>query len=357
MAHTKRAIKVVVANDTDATAYITLLSNLFDVTVLKHKEAFDLNRSEIDLVLFTGGEDVNPGIYGQNIGKFTSINENRDSLEQDLYYHYQTTPKLGICRGAQFLTVMAGGKLIQHVTGHGGTHNISVPNYGDYPISSTHHQMMYPFDMKKERYRLVGYSTNFKSDTSLDGDHEEMKVGMEFLEPEIVEYTDAKSFCIQGHPEFEDTSEPTKDLILMLISRWFDRCTTQQDPSKGKSSSRPWADFLEQPIRRGASKSISYYDNKGIDISGDSFQNLRWTTSTAKVNVQKPSSTLEDFEQAVERVKTMMNNSASTRYVMGGDGIVREQFVDTPATPYQRTSEPEHPEEPTSKSEGLENMF
>lgn len=40
---------------------------------------------------------------------------------------------VGICRGAQFLNVMAGGKMIQHVEGHAihGTHEIVVTDvYG-----------------------------------------------------------------------------------------------------------------------------------------------------------------------------------------------------------------------------------
>lgn len=42
-------------------------------------------------------------------------------------------PMVGICRGAQFLNVMAGGKMIQHVEGHAihGTHEIVVTDvYG-----------------------------------------------------------------------------------------------------------------------------------------------------------------------------------------------------------------------------------
>ena len=82
---------------------------------------------EADIVLFTGGEDVYPGLYGEEAQPATHFNLDRDLYEK-LVYKKVSTKQLcvGICRGAQFLAVMNGSKLVQHVSGHAiaGTHNV-----------------------------------------------------------------------------------------------------------------------------------------------------------------------------------------------------------------------------------------
>lgn len=125
----------------------------------------------INLILFTGGEDVTPSFYGENKGKFTKNNRHRDDIEQDLFHRmYYQTPKLGICRGAQFSTVMAGGKLIQHVTGHNNTTD-SIYYGGKVLNIPSDHQMMYPFNLDKSKYSILGYSLHFKCDTYLNGEN------------------------------------------------------------------------------------------------------------------------------------------------------------------------------------------
>jgi gamma-glutamyl-gamma-aminobutyrate hydrolase PuuD len=60
------------------------------------------------LALF-GGLDVSPK-HGEDTGANTQASETRDSYESKYMYNRLNTytPKLGICRGAQFLTVYAG---------------------------------------------------------------------------------------------------------------------------------------------------------------------------------------------------------------------------------------------------------
>lgn len=352
MAQEKKSITVLVANDTNPTDYITFLNNIFDVTLVTHKEATVKGAPRIDLVLYTGGEDVTPSIYSQEVGKFTSINKGRDELEQNIYYNYNNVPKLGICRGSQFLTVMAGGKLVQHVTGHSGSHHITVPNYGEYLMTSTHHQMMYPFGLKKSKYEIIAYATNFKSDTYLDGDNKEIDLPMDFLEPEIVEYPESKAFCIQGHPEFSTIDDNTKDLVLMLISRWFDK---HARPEKSKSifNSRPWQDFLEEPLTfrtRPESVGISDMQNnstgRGIYISGT--DNITWRSTTVGSSVPPPVSKSEAtasrkaYDQAMETLKTTMRQS------MGFDPIAD-------ATPYLRADQVVR-ETPLPKTDSEDNI-
>lgn len=211
-------------------AYKKFLELRFDLTVLHMKdyEKFDRKQSNsIGLLLFTGGADVNPEMYNESVGKQTHINNERDRLESDIYYRYDYIPKLGICRGSQFLTVMSGGKLIQHVEGHLGTHKIHVVPYNSkkimtgqistYNMTSTHHQMMYPFNLRDTQYKIIGWADKFRSTRYLNGNNEEISLPSNFLEPEIVRYNNSNSLCVQGHPEFKDCPEQTKNLILSFI--------------------------------------------------------------------------------------------------------------------------------------------
>ncbi len=206
--------------------YVDLLRTRYNVELIKYSEIFGRKDTpKIDLILFTGGEDVNPSYYGERVGKFTSINKSRDAVETDMFRkYYVNIPKLGICRGAQFLTVMNGGKLVQHVENHGigGTHSISFGE-GDsvkkLEMTSTHHQMMYPFNLKKGKdYILCAHSTRYLSPIYWDGENKDISIPDEFLEPEIVFYPESRSLAIQGHPESNVMNEEDRNFILDYIS-------------------------------------------------------------------------------------------------------------------------------------------
>lgn len=57
--------------------------------------------SEADVVIFTGGEDINPSLYNQPVGKRTYYNENRDYYEVADFKRAVKLGKvcIGICRG------------------------------------------------------------------------------------------------------------------------------------------------------------------------------------------------------------------------------------------------------------------
>jgi putative glutamine amidotransferase len=81
--------------------------------------ANDQNRvhpDELDGVLFAGGEDVDPVLYGEQ-KKYESvqINRARDEFELSLLKRVldRRLPILGICRGAQLINVDFGGSLYQ----------------------------------------------------------------------------------------------------------------------------------------------------------------------------------------------------------------------------------------------------
>jgi putative glutamine amidotransferase len=75
---------------------------------------------DIDAMVFTGGSDINPAVYGQEPHPASSgFYDHRDAAELELMRAALggAMPVLGICRGMQLLNVARGGDLIQHLEG------------------------------------------------------------------------------------------------------------------------------------------------------------------------------------------------------------------------------------------------
>ena len=83
-----------------------------------------------DGLLLTGGVDVDPALFGEEILNDTvHIDKKRDALELALIEKYWKTgkPCLAICRGLQVLNVAFGGGLVQDIpTWCGATHSAGV---------------------------------------------------------------------------------------------------------------------------------------------------------------------------------------------------------------------------------------
>lgn len=163
----------------------------------------------IDALALWGGTDIDPKYYLEDCHPRTSYNSisMRDFHEWKLMEEAQKRdiPIIGICRGAQFLCAFAGGKLIQHCTGHnGGQHNITVKTedgLSTMGVSSAHHQMLYLGDLREgEDYELLAWSDKPLS-SRYDGKDETEQLVQPF-EPEVVYFPKIKGFAIQGHPEW-----------------------------------------------------------------------------------------------------------------------------------------------------------
>lgn len=154
-----------------------------------------------DLVVFTGGEDVNPALYGEKPNKYTSFNKERDEFEirQFELCRDLNKPIIGICRGSQLLCVLSGGKLVQDQNNPQFLHKIETYDGKNIIVSSTHHQAQYPYLMDKSNYKLIGWSkgvANFHHDAY--GKELELPEGKEV---EICYYPKINALGIQGHPE------------------------------------------------------------------------------------------------------------------------------------------------------------
>jgi len=93
-----------------------------------------------DWFLFTGGADVSPWMYGEKPHPKTNTNPRRDKYCRSVWQYDK--PKIGICRGAQFMAVMLGGKLHQDIQWHAGEVHTAYEIAGGNPIfvNSYHHQ-------------------------------------------------------------------------------------------------------------------------------------------------------------------------------------------------------------------------
>lgn len=207
---------------------------------------------DADLVLLTGGEDVNPKYYNEkphptthftqrDVEEFKIINESK-SKQKPLY---------GTCRGLQILTVAAGGKLVQHQSNRYSPHLmddvftkesnsfkvenlLAISNFltnleydflfkdkknlqtssiiGDItrflsklkkiPLitTSAHHQAAYPYNLPKTDYQILAWTRGLHL-MHENGDREELDMPEE-IEIEAAYYPKIKAFGIQGHPEW-----------------------------------------------------------------------------------------------------------------------------------------------------------
>lgn len=85
---------------------------------IKKEEDYDIYLDTVDGLVFTGGEDVFPGHYGEDPldeTKFISID--RDESEINLFKraYKRKMSILGICRGLQIMNVALGGNLYQDI--------------------------------------------------------------------------------------------------------------------------------------------------------------------------------------------------------------------------------------------------
>ncbi len=127
-------------------------------------------------------------------------------------------PIIGVCRGAQALCVFAGGKLVQHVTGHAsGNHYVTTTDGEILLTTSCHHQMMYPWDID---YELLAWSSDSKSTMYLGEDNKPLKADG-FCEPEVVYFPRVRGLAIQGHPEWMGANDEFVHYCNDLVCKYL----------------------------------------------------------------------------------------------------------------------------------------
>lgn len=159
------------------------------------------NVEDADIVLFCGGTDVYAGRYGEKSHPYAEHPDHaRDEKESLLFKKAVALNKkiLGICRGSQLICVMNHGKLVQHQDNPQYIHDIITHDGLSIPITSTHHQAQFPFNLVEgQDYKILAW-TNGLSKFHQGQDKEELNPPVEV---EIAYYPNTKALAIQGHPE------------------------------------------------------------------------------------------------------------------------------------------------------------
>lgn len=182
------------------------------------------NMEDADLVLFTGGEDVDPSLYKEKSGEFTHSNMKRDMFELGQAYDAirLKKPIFGTCRGAQFGCMMAGGRLVQHMN-HPYQHQMTLYDGTTFTTNSLHHQMQHPYNLHPTKYILVGWAKGL-SNIYLNGEDREMILPTNIKgdesynkEAELVYYRDIKWLGIQGHPEMMNYNSKMCNILRSMV--------------------------------------------------------------------------------------------------------------------------------------------
>lgn len=185
------------------------------------------NIEEADVVVLTGGADVDPSTYGRtNVASWGS--KSRDDFEIEEYKKVRPNQLVyGCCRGEQLLTILNGGNLVQDVKNHGiyGYHNM-IDNDGNiWAISSLHHQMAYPYDLDPKDYTVLMKSYPARSADHYIGDGINKDKIMENGEPEVIVFHKEGSpigLGVQGHPEMMEIDHPTVKEFNRILREWLE---------------------------------------------------------------------------------------------------------------------------------------
>lgn len=169
---------------------------------------------DADLIQFTGGRDIDPSLYGEEKHSRTSSDPKRDSHESHIFRSFvNDKPMIGICRGGQFLNVMSGGRMWQHVDRHTNSkHKIYYKNEM-FIECGDHHQMMRP-DINKGIILATAAESTFKETAT-----EREEGGMDDVE--VVYYPFTQCLCYQPHPEWVEKNEDCQQLYFNIISEYF----------------------------------------------------------------------------------------------------------------------------------------
>jgi len=173
--------------------------------------------NNVSLVVFTGGEDIHPTLYGgMDRWQLCTTNLKRDILERRVFnycakYGIKMT---GICRGFQLLNVMAGGFMYHHIERHvlEGLHRVYFAHSNMVMnVTSTHHQLVglpkdaYPIAWAEPRRSALYVGPSGELDNVPD------------REIEAAVFPEINAMGVQYHPEVMwDTYKGRKHYVQMI---------------------------------------------------------------------------------------------------------------------------------------------
>ena len=192
-------------------------------------EFFNLLKDEFDGVIFVGGGDIHPALYGQKPRFNVGSNLARDRFELDLlafWYHQTDKPLFGICRGHQLVGVFFKGQVIQDI--EHDLPNISVRHREkgtslkdvDFQTKSQWHKLA----LKPEKesifhaFKTRAIRVNSRHHQAIVKPIDESKVSVVAEAEGIIEILELKGhrgFSVQFHPEDMETQSGDKIMAMM----------------------------------------------------------------------------------------------------------------------------------------------
>lgn len=183
---------------------------------------------EATLVVFTGGEDISPSLYGKRPHPATLCNPIRDRKEVLAFdtAHDLHIPMIGVCRGAQLLCAMAGGTLVQHQQNEYGVH-VMKTSTGPIEVTSSHHQAQFPWGIHKDERIILGWTVGLSRYHHGESHKEELVTGaikdhgdpLDLFEVEAAYYRKINALAIQGHPEWQYPPETPNHRASLMWHR------------------------------------------------------------------------------------------------------------------------------------------
>lgn len=181
------------------------------------REDIEVLMDKVDGILLTGGHDVSPSLYHQNVLFPVETSKDRDKMESIVLELALKTDKsvLGICRGIQFLNAYLGGTLYQ-----------DLPH--QYVTCIDHHQTP-PYDVPQHRVDVLKDTPLYellKSDTlSVNSYHHQainelskelkpMAISSDGLMEAVYLPNQTFVWAVQWHPEFNYKVEESSRLIF-----------------------------------------------------------------------------------------------------------------------------------------------
>lgn len=169
-------------------------------------------------LLLHGGVDISPSRYHEQAHPYTqkpSVLQDEEEFRATSIAFQNKLPVIGICRGAQLLCIMNGGKLYQHSAEHGSSHDLlTFNNKRIKQATASHHQIMRLDNTEHELLAWAPHKT-FAYD-------QHNKEHILEKSPEIVYFPKTNSLAIQPHPEWSNPNSDFRVFVDELVYKYFE---------------------------------------------------------------------------------------------------------------------------------------
>ena len=224
----------------------------------------DYRELQIDLLVFTGGEDIEPGRYGMT-EKSIWFNAKRDAREFSVFSQVMTKRMkvekvLGICRGLQLINVGFGGSLVIDIFREFGME----------------HDSMHPLNWEKETPLSILTHTNSMHHQGIQGVGNAREATILAREPktrliETIMWGD-KYLAVQYHPEFFPDTPLRRDIAGMIAS-W---CKGELELSPKKVQTKPSYSDISEKMKKAVHIMPDFAPETGelIDVTGNAARSM-----------------------------------------------------------------------------------